>query len=77
MFEEITGFVTQAVSKEVSWVWIVFAVIIVLILIFTIRQILDIAIDLWKLPFAIAIDALDLMAASILTSMLQHLLAVF
>ncbi|HIH25632.1 hypothetical protein J4476_00035 [Candidatus Woesearchaeota archaeon] len=64
MLEEITGFVTQNVSKEFSWVWIVFAVIVILILIFTIRQILDIAIDLWKLPFAIAIDAFDLMASS-------------
>lgn len=64
MLEEITGFVTQAVSKEFSWIWIVFAVIVVLILIFTVRQIFDIIIDLWKLPFAIAIDALDIMASN-------------
>ncbi len=62
MLESITGFVTEVVSEPVNIGWVIFAVILVIFIIFSLRQILDIMIDLWKLPFAIVMDALDLLA---------------
>lgn len=58
----ITGFVTKAVSSQVGIGWVAFFVVLFFILIFTIKHILDISVDLWKLPFAILLDAIDLMA---------------
>ncbi len=60
----ITGFVTQAVSSEVGFGWIIFFVLLFFIIIFTIKHILDITVDLWKLPFTILLDAIDIMAYS-------------
>jgi|SRR3989344_5980709 len=58
----LTGFVTKAVSSELSLGWIIFFILVFSILIFTIKHILDIAVDLWKLPFAVILDAIDIMA---------------
>ena len=61
-FEEVTGFIIQAVSTPVGLGWVAFGVIIALVLLFSVKHFLDIAVDVWKLPFAVIIDALDLMA---------------
>ncbi|MBS3175165.1 hypothetical protein J4440_04755 [Candidatus Woesearchaeota archaeon] len=62
MLDTITGFVTKAVSSEVGVSWIIFLVILFLIIIFSIRHLLDIAVDLWRIPLAVIIDAVDILA---------------
>ena len=62
MLDIITGFVTKAVSSEVGVSWIIFLVILFLIIIFSIRHLLDIAVDLWRIPLAVIIDAVDILA---------------
>ena len=62
VFEEVTGFIIQAVSSPVSLGWLIFGVFLLFIILFSIKHFLDIAIDIWKLPFAIIVDALDLLA---------------
>ena len=62
MLDIITGFVTKAVSSEVGVSWIIFLVILFLIIIFSLRHLLDIAVDLWRIPLAVIIDAVDILA---------------
>ena len=62
MLDIITGFVTKAVSSEVGVSWIIFLVILFLIILFSIRHLLDIAVDLWRIPLAVIIDAVDILA---------------
>lgn len=62
VFEEVTGFIVQAVSSPVSLSWLIFGVFLLFIVLFSIKHFLDIAIDIWKLPFAIIVDALDLLS---------------
>ena len=62
MLDTITGFVTKAVSSEVGVSWIIFLVILFLIIIFSIRHLLDITVDLWRIPLAVIIDAVDILA---------------
>lgn len=59
---DITGFVSQVVSEPVKLGWVIFGVMILLVVLFSFKHFLDIAIDMWKVPFAIIIDALDLLA---------------
>lgn len=61
-FGDITGFLVQSVSEPVKLGWVIFGVILFLVILFSIKHFLDIAIDLWKIPFAIVIDAIDLLA---------------
>ena len=61
-FEDLTGLLVKAVSEPVSLGWVIFGVLLLLIIVFSIKHFLDIAIDLWKIPLAIIVDALDLMA---------------
>ena len=60
--EDITGFIVQSVSKTFPLTNVIFAVIIILIILFLLHHFLDLAMEAWKLPFAIIIDAVDLMA---------------
>ena len=62
MLETITGLVTSAVSSEIGLGWVIFGVIVFFIIILSLRHLFDIAVDLWKLPFTIVLDALDVMA---------------
>ena len=62
MLDTITGSVTKAVSSEVGVSWIIFLVILFLIILFSIRHLLDIAVDLWRIPLAVIIDAVDILA---------------
>jgi len=59
-FDLITGLVTKVISSEFKAGWIIFGIFALLLIIFTIRRFLDVAIDLWKMPFAIVLDALRL-----------------
>lgn len=59
---DITGFVIQSVSEPVKMGWVIFTVLLLLVILFSIKHFLDIAVDMWKIPFAIIIDAVDLLA---------------
>ncbi len=59
---DITGFIVQSVSEPVKMGWVIIGVLVLLVLIFSIKHFLDIAVDMWKIPFAVIIDAIDLMA---------------
>ena len=59
---DLTGLLVQAVSHPVNFAWVIFGVIIILVLLFSLKHFLDIALDLWKLPFAVIIDAIDLLS---------------
>lgn len=61
-FEEVTGFLVQAVSEPVKMGWVIFGILVLMVVIFSIKHFLDIAVDMWKIPFAMIIDAVDLMA---------------
>ena len=61
-FGDITGFLVQQVSEPVGLGWVIFGGLLVLVILFSIKHFLDIAIDFWKMPFAVVIDALDLLA---------------
>ena len=61
-FDDITGFVVSTVSKPVDYGWVIFAIVLAFAVLFSLKHFLDIALDLWKLPFAIAIDAIDLLS---------------
>ncbi len=56
----VTGFVTKVTDSNFKAGWVIFAIFAIFLIIFTIRQFLDVAIDLWKMPFAIILDALRL-----------------
>jgi len=60
--EEVTGFIVKTVSEPVTLGWVIFGVLILMVVIFSIKHFLDIAVDMWKIPFAVIIDAVDLMA---------------
>ncbi len=62
VLEEVTGFLVQAVSNPVKLGWVIFGVFLLLVILFSLKHFLDIAVDMWKLPFAIIIDAVDLLA---------------
>ena len=62
VLEGVTGFIAQAVSSPVSLGWTVFAVLLIFVILFSLKHFLDIAIDLWKLPFAIVVDAVDILS---------------
>lgn len=55
----ITGFATNIVSKPVSYWWVILIILGVLLVFYILRQFFDIIVDLWKLPLAIMLDALD------------------
>ena len=59
---DITGLVVNAVSEPVGLGWILFGVFLIFIILFSMKHFLDIVVDIWKLPFAIIVDALDLLA---------------
>ncbi|MBS3152353.1 hypothetical protein J4230_02985 [Candidatus Woesearchaeota archaeon] len=61
-FEEVTGFLVQAVSEPVKLGWVIFGVLLLLVVLFSIKHFLDIAVDMWKIPFAVILDAIDLLA---------------
>ncbi|GEM_PF-5950907 len=61
-FEEVTGFLIAAVSHPVDFGWVVFGVILLLVILYSAKHFLDIALDIWKIPFAIIIDAVDLLS---------------
>ena len=56
----VTGLVTKVVDSNFKAGWVIFGVFAVLLFIFTMRRFLDVAIDLWKMPFALVLDALRL-----------------
>ena len=58
----ITGFATKIVSQPVSTLWVVGIVVGLLIVFYVLRQFFDIVVDMWKLPFAILLDAVDTLA---------------
>ena|SRR3989338_82786 len=62
VFEGVTGFIVQTVSSPVRLGWVLFGVLILFVLLFSMRHFLEIALDMWRLPFAIIIDAVDLLA---------------
>ena len=62
VLEGITGFIVVATSQPVKTGWVIFGVILAFIILFSLKHFLDIAIDAWRLPFAIGIDAIDLLA---------------
>ena len=62
VLEEVTGFLIKAVSEPVTLGWVIFGVLLLLVVLFSIKHFLDIAVDMWKIPFAIIIDAVDLLA---------------
>ncbi len=62
VLEEVTGFIVQAVSNPVKLGWVIFAVLLLLVIVFSIKHFLDIAVDMWKIPLAIIIDAIDLLS---------------
>lgn len=58
----ITGFASNIVSAPVKIWWIVLIVVGLFVIIYILRQFFDIIVDVWKLPFAILLDALDTLA---------------
>ena len=58
----ITGFATNIVSQPMSVWWIIGIVAGLFVIIYILRQFFDIIVDIWKLPFAILLDALDTLA---------------
>lgn len=62
VFEGVTGFIVQTVSSPIKLGWVIFGILLVLVVLFSMKHFLDIAVDLWRLPFAVIIDAVDLMA---------------
>lgn len=58
----ITGLATNVVSKPVETWWVVLVVLGLLVIFYILRQFFDIIVDMWKLPFAIVIDAIDVLA---------------
>ena len=60
--QDVTGFLVQTVSEPVKLGWVVFGILLLLVVLFSIKHFLDIAVDMWKIPFAIIIDAVDLLA---------------
>ena len=62
MFEVVSGLVSKAVSQPVNSGWVLFVFLVIIILFFAFRHCLDVIMGLWKLPFTIALDALDLLA---------------
>ncbi len=61
---DITGFLVQAVSEPVKLGWVIFGVLLLLVVLFSLKHFLDIAVSLWKIPFAVIVDAIDLLAYS-------------
>jgi|SRR3989344_7648846 len=61
-FDNITGFVAHLVSEPVSLGWVIFGVLLLFVVLLSVKHFLDIAVDIWKIPFAIVVDALDLLA---------------
>ncbi len=59
---DVTGFVVNAVSEPVSLGWLIFGILLLFVVILSVKHFLDIAVDIWKIPFAIVVDALDLLA---------------
>ncbi|HLC58546.1 MAG TPA: hypothetical protein VJI68_01680 [Candidatus Nanoarchaeia archaeon] len=59
---DVTGFVVNAVSQPINYGWVIFGVILIFVILFSMKHFLDIALDLWKLPFAVIVDAIDLLA---------------
>ncbi|HLC85779.1 MAG TPA: hypothetical protein VJG30_00640 [Candidatus Nanoarchaeia archaeon] len=62
MLEVITGLVTNAVSLPVNAGWVIFAILVLLLLLYTFRNMLDTFLDLWKIPITIVLDAVDVLA---------------
>lgn len=62
VLEEITGFIIVATSEPVKLGWVIFGVLLLLVMFLSFRHFFDIALDLWKTPLAIIVDALDLLA---------------
>lgn len=62
VLDQITGFIVVATSEPIKLGWVIFGVLLLLIIFLSFRHFFDIAIDLWKIPLAIVVDALDLLA---------------
>lgn len=62
MLEVISGFVTNAVSLPVNAGWVIFAILVLLLLLYTFRNVMDRFLDLWKIPITIVLDAVDILA---------------
>lgn len=60
--EDITGLVVQKIGANIDWGWIIFGILILFIVMFALHHLFDIAVDIWRLPFAIIIDAIALMS---------------
>src|SRR3989338_2742867 len=60
--DDLTGFVVNSVSKPFDYGWVIFGIVLAFAVLFSLKHFLDIALDLWKLPFAIAVDAIDLLS---------------
>lgn len=62
VLDEITGFIIVATSEPIKLGWVIFGVLLLLVLFLSFRHFFDIVIDLWKIPIAVVVDALDLLA---------------
>jgi hypothetical protein len=62
ILEEVTGFVISSVSDPVNVGWVAFGVVALLVVLFFFNHFLELALDMWKIPFAIVVDALDLLS---------------
>ena len=63
-FTSITGKAVDALNSASNTALIIFGFFLVLVIIMAIRHVLDIAIDLWKIPFAMIVDFIDFYSAS-------------
>ena len=54
----------EAITNNLIWVYFVGAIIVVLIVWFLLKTFFDIAVDIWKMPFAVLCDVLDFMGLS-------------
>src|SRR3989338_8520557 len=63
VFTDLTGQLVKVLGGGApNWAIWVSAILVLLVIIFLFKNFLDIAVDIWKMPFAIFVDVLDLMA---------------
>lgn len=62
VMEDITGLVIQKIGANIDWGWIFFGILVLFIVMFALHHLFDIAVDIWRLPFAIIVDAIALMS---------------
>ena len=63
-FGSLTGKAVATLNSTSNAALLIFGFAIIIILIIAMRFVLDIAIDLWKIPFAMGVDLLDFYSAS-------------